>query len=170
MNLTGSEQYIGYLVADLARLMRSRFIQRAMKIGLSRGEWLVLAWLRRNEGISQAGLAKIMEISPMTAVRLIDKLEAAGLVERRRQSKDRRNHYLYLSPRAHPQLQQLWTLADETRGEALAGIAKADVLQLVEILTNMRENMKKTTMPAARKPAKGERSPGLPTFVARRAS
>ncbi len=155
--ISNSEEYIGYLITDVARLMRTQFTQRAKKLGFARTEWLVLAWLRRNEGVSQAGLAKIMEISPMTMVRLIDKLEAAGFVERRDESKDRRNHHLYLSPHSHPQLDQLWAMAAEIRDEALFGMPKADLVQLAITLVNMRENMERSSFTVARNPANGNR-------------
>ena len=148
-NSNNPEQYIGYLIADVARLMRMSFGKRAKQIGLSRAEWLVLAWLRRNEGISQARLSEVMEISPMTLGRLIDKLEATGLVVRRHAPNDRRTYRLHLAPHAPPKLDRLWEMSAETRSEALAGVSSSDVLRLVKILTTMRRNMAKLEKPEA---------------------
>src|SRR5271169_5715716 len=115
MKFKDPDQHIGYLVADVARLMRFRFGDRAKQIRFSRSQWQILGWLRRNEGISQAGLAGVLEVSPMTLVRAIDRLEADGFVVRRRMPNDRRVHQLFLAPRARPQLDKLWKIAAEVR-------------------------------------------------------
>jgi len=135
------EPSMGFLIADVARLMRRNFDRRAQQIGLSRAQWQVLAWLKRNEGISQAGLADLLEMSPMTLVRLIDKLEAAGLVQRRPRPGDRRSYRLYLADHAHPILDRLWHMGSETRREAQAGISKADEALFLEVLTAIRRNL-----------------------------
>ncbi len=135
------EPSMGFLIADVARLMRRNFDRRAQQIGLSRAQWQVLAWLKRNEGISQAALADLLEMSPMTLVRLIDKLEAAGLVQRRPRPGDRRSYRLYLADHAHPLLDRLWEMGAETRRQAQAGISKADEALLLDVLTAIRRNL-----------------------------
>ena len=135
------EPSMGFLIADVARLMRRNFDRRAQQIGLSRAQWQVLAWLKRNEGISQAALADLLEMSPMTLVRLIDKLETAGLVERRPRPGDRRSYQLYLADHAHPLLDRLWEMGAETRRQAQAGISKADEALLLDALTIIRRNL-----------------------------
>lgn len=135
------EPSLGFLIADVSRLMRKNFDRRAQQIGLSRAQWQVLAWLKRNEGISQAALAELLEMSPMTLVRLIDKLEAAGLVERRPRPGDRRSYQLYLADHAHPLLDRLWEMAAETRRQAQAGISKTEEVLLLDVLTTIRRNL-----------------------------
>jgi MarR family transcriptional regulator, transcriptional regulator for hemolysin len=138
---TQPEQSFGFLVADVSRLLRRNFDKRAQKIGLSRAQWQVLAWLKRNEGISQTQLADLLELSPMTLVRLIDRLEMSGLVERRPHPTDRRVYQLYLAGHAHPSLDRLWSMGAETRAEALAGIAPELESQLVGALITIRRNL-----------------------------
>ena len=135
------EPSMGFLIADVARLMRRNFDRRAQQIGLTRAQWQVLSWLKRNEGISQAALADLLEMSPMTLVRLIDKLETAGLVERRPRPGDRRSYQLYLADHAHPLLDRLWEMGAETRRQAQAGISKADEALLFDVLTTIRRNL-----------------------------
>src|SRR5690348_13133430 len=84
------ERSFGFLLYDAARLLRRDFDRRARRIGLTRAQWSVLANLVRNEGVNQAGLADIMEIQPITLVRLLDRLEEAGWIERRPDPTDRR--------------------------------------------------------------------------------
>jgi MarR family transcriptional regulator, transcriptional regulator for hemolysin len=135
------ERSFGFLIADVARLMTRNFDRRAQKIGLSRAQWQVLAWLKHNEGISQTKLADLLEISPMTLVRLIDRLQARGLVERRPDPADRRIYRLHLAQTAHPMLEQLWRMGTETRRQALPDISPEEEAMLIEILGRMRRNL-----------------------------
>jgi DNA-binding MarR family transcriptional regulator len=74
---------LGFVLHDVARLLRKRFEQRVRGFGLTRSQWQVLVHLAQHEGINQVGLAEILEIEPITLLRILDRLEAAGLVERR---------------------------------------------------------------------------------------
>jgi DNA-binding MarR family transcriptional regulator len=132
---------LGFLLHDVARLLRKRFEQRARGIGLTRSQWQVLAYLSLNEGIHQGGLAEILEIEAITLVRLLDKLEQRGLIERRRHATDRRIRLLHLTPQAHPLLEQMRELGDLTRGEALLGIPLPDQEQLLRLLSLMKTNL-----------------------------
>ncbi len=132
---------VGFLIHDVARLMRKRFEQRAASLGFTRSQWQVLVHLAKNEGIHQAGLAEILEVEPITLVRILDKLEARGLIERRQHPTDRRAWLLYLTPQAHPSLSLLRTIGDTTRAEALDGFSEAERDRLVEILTGMKANL-----------------------------
>src|SRR6202171_4608396 len=96
----------GFLLHDIARLMRQRFDQRARSLNLTRAQWQVLAHLQRHEGINQSGLAEILEIEPITIARLLDRMEEAGLVERRADPADRRARRLFLTERAKPMLER----------------------------------------------------------------
>jgi len=135
------ERSFGFLLADVARLMTRNFDRRAQKVGLSRAQWQVLAWLKRNEGISQIKLADLLDISPMTLVRLIDRLQARGLVERRPDPGDRRVYRLYLGAGAHPVIDQLWQLGAETRRQALPDISPAEEAIFIDLLSRMRRNL-----------------------------
>ena len=148
------EPNMGFLIADVARLMRRNFDRRAQQIGLSRAQWQVLAWLKRNEGISQAALADLLEMSPMTLVRLIDKLESAGLVQRRPKPGDRRSYQLYLADHAHPMLDRLWEMGAETRRQAQGGMSKAQETMLVDMLHTLRRNLVEADSDSANGPVK----------------
>ena len=80
---------LGFLLHEVARLLRRRFEQNARDSGLTRSQWQVLAYLANNEGINQSGLADLLEIEPITLCRIVDKLQALGLVERHRDPSDR---------------------------------------------------------------------------------
>ncbi len=137
------ERALGLVLHDVARFLRKRFEQRAREadLGLTRAQWSVLAHLARNEGINQAALAQILEIEPITLVRLLDRLQAAGLVERRPDSSDRRARVLYLTPAARPLLERIWTLAAVVREEAMAGLAEDEREQLFRMLLTIKANL-----------------------------
>ena len=132
---------IGFLLHDAARLMRRRFEQRAAGLGFTRAQWQVLVHLAQNEGINQAGLADILEVEPISLVRILDRLQARGLVERRQHATDRRCWLLYLTPDAHPSLALLRDIGERTRGEALAGLDEAERDALVRALTRLKTNL-----------------------------
>src|SRR5258707_15845407 len=102
MTIPVPEKPLGFVLHDVARFLRKRFELRGRdaQLGLTRAQWSVLAHLARQEGINQAALAQILEIEPITLVRLLDRLQAAGLVERRPDATDRRARVLYLTPAA----------------------------------------------------------------------
>lgn len=132
---------LGFLINDVARLLRKRFEQRVRHLGLTRAQWQVLVYLAPREGIHQGGLADLLEIEPITLVRILDKLEARGLIERRRHATDRRIWLLYLTPAAHPLLETLRSIGAVARGEALAGIADGEQEELFRILSVMKSNL-----------------------------
>ncbi len=136
-----STSTVGFLLHDVARLMRKRFEQRAGRLGFTRSQWQVLVHLAQNEGIHQAGLADILEVEPISLMRILDKLEARGLVERRQHPKDRRVWLLHLTPAAHPSLALLRELGERTRAEALAGLSDAQQEHLMTALNGLKANM-----------------------------
>ncbi len=141
--MTHQNPTVGFLLHDVARLMRKRFEQRARGLGLTRAQWQVLVHLAQNEGIHQSGLADILEVEPITLLRILDKLEARGLIERRRHATDRRIWLLYLCEAAVPLLETLREFGALTRGEALAEVSDAEQQRLFEILTTMKGNLVK---------------------------
>ena len=141
-----SEPTLGFLVHDVARLLRKRLEQRARAagIGLTRAQWQTLAYLARSEGMNQASLAQLLDIEPITLVRLIDRLEAIGLVERRPDPRDRRQRNLYLTEKAWPELARIKALGAEVREEALAGLGQPERERLMDALAQVKVNLQAT--------------------------
>lgn len=139
--MTYNSPALGFLLHDVSRLLQKRFEQRARSLGLTRAQWQVLVHLARNEGIHQGGLADLLDIEPITLVRIVDKLEARGLVERRRHATDRRIWLLYLCEAAHPLLKTLRTFGDATRAEMLVGVDDETLKQVFDQLGGMKANL-----------------------------
>ena len=132
---------IGFLIGDVSRLMRRRFDERARLIGVTRPQWRALTMLSRNEGINQGGLAELIEVEPITLCRMIDRLEEAGHVERRRDPADRRAWNIYLTERSRPLLDQLRAIADTLFTEALHGFDEQARATLIRSLESIRDNL-----------------------------
>src|SRR3546814_4821449 len=90
MRTPDPDRSLGFLLNDVSRLMRRNLNRRVQALGLTQSQWRALAYLSRQEGINQVTLADTLEVQPITLARLIDRLEAAGWVERRRHPSDRR--------------------------------------------------------------------------------
>jgi DNA-binding MarR family transcriptional regulator len=135
------ERSIGFLLHDVSRLLRRRFDQRARTIGLSRAQWSVLAHLSRNEGINQSALADILEIEPITLVHQLDRMEAAGWLERRLDPNDRRVRLLYLKDLGRTILGKLQKLGMETKAEAVSGLTATEQDALIDSLTKIKINL-----------------------------
>jgi MarR family transcriptional regulator, transcriptional regulator for hemolysin len=132
---------LGFVLHDVARLLKRRFEQNARGTGLTRSQWQVLAHLAQNEGIHQGKLAELLDIEAITLGRIVDKLETLGLIERRPHPSDRRIWLLHLPDAARPKLAQLRKLGDITRGEALVGIEEADRECLLRTLRILKANL-----------------------------
>ena len=132
---------LGFLLHDVARLMRKRFEQNARELGLTRSQCQVLAHLARNEGIQQGSLAELLEVEPITLTRIVDRLEEAGLVERLLHHKDRRVRLLRLTKAAHPLIDDIFAIGALTRGEALDGVSEDDRDRLFDILSSMKTKL-----------------------------
>ena len=135
------DRNLGFLLHDVARLMRKRFEQNARELGLTRSQCSVLAHLARHDGIQQGALAEILEVEPITLTRIVDKLEEGGFVDRRAHPTDRRIRQLHLTKKAHPLLSEIFAIGADTRGEAFEGVPDAERERLFAILSSMKANL-----------------------------
>jgi MarR family transcriptional regulator, transcriptional regulator for hemolysin len=133
---------VGFALHDAARLLRTYSDQRARDLNTTRAQWAVLSRLQRCEGAKQSELAEALEIAPITLARLIDKLDAAGMVERRADPHDRRAHRLYLTEEAIPALAALGALAEDVMGRALAGLDDETLEAFLKGLAMVKANLK----------------------------
>ncbi len=132
---------LGFIISDVARLIRRNFNRQVQHLGLTQAQWQVLAHLSRNEGMRQIQLAEALEMQPISVARIIDRMQAAGWVERRADPADRRAFNLYLTAKANPILDQMWALGTATRLQTLAGIPAHEQDLVLKALLQMRENL-----------------------------
>jgi MarR family transcriptional regulator for hemolysin len=136
-----ADSTLGFLLHDVARLLKKRLEQNSHGSGLTRSQWQVLTYLAQCEGINQARLAELLEIEPITLGRIVDKLEAMESVKRHPHPTDRRRWLLHLMPAARSRLQQAGEYGDVTRSDALAGVSEEDRQHLLKTLQALKENL-----------------------------
>ena len=132
---------LAFLIHDATRLIRRDFRRRVAELGLTTMQWRALAQLERNEGGSQAALADLLEVQPISLARVIDRLEAAGWVERRRDANDRRVLRIHLTKQAAPILTEMHRHAAATMDRALDGVAPEERDRVIAALTGMKRNL-----------------------------
>lgn len=143
------EDNIGSMIAQVARLMRRSFDERARSIGVTRPQWQVLSLLSRHEGSNQGGLAEMLEVEPITLGRMIDRLQEAALVERRPDPADRRAWRLFMTPKGRELIDLMMPLARETLETALDGVGAAQRDELMGMLDRMRGNLSRKSQAGA---------------------
>ena len=141
---------LGFLLHDTSRLMRRRFIQKAREdsLPLNRSEASLMRHVAREQGINQVTLAAQLDIEPVTVARLIDRLEADGLVERRPDPNDRRVWTVWLTRSADAMLERIEQIVLAVRQEALGGLSAEQQAVLTELLVSVRGNLVDATQMA----------------------
>lgn len=155
----------GFLLKDASRRYVARFERHATGIALNLPQCKVLVRLEKNQGVSQARLAELTEIEPMSMVRILDRMERDGWIERRPDPADRRARRLYLTRRARPLLERIWSLAETTLAEAFTGIPSAERDRFIELLARLHANLcaldERSAVPVTEPPASIGRKPRL---------
>jgi DNA-binding MarR family transcriptional regulator len=138
--LTESRRF-GFLLRDVTRLYAQRFEQHAAALGLTLAQCKALIRLADCEGVSQVRLSELTDLDPMTLVRILDRMESEGWLERRRDPRDRRVRCLYLTSKAKPLLDDIRGLIDITWADAFAGMPKQKSDLVMELLDTVRSNL-----------------------------
>ncbi|MFZ1390836.1 MAG: MarR family transcriptional regulator [Dokdonella sp.] len=138
---TTPDSSFAYSLHDVTCLFRKHFDRRAIRFDLTRAQWRALKSIRRREGLSQAELAELLEMEPIAIGRVLDRLVAAGFVERRADPNDRRRWCLHLTGRAHAVTDDMEVLASELRQEALVGVSQSDFDAFERVLSKIRSNL-----------------------------
>ena len=155
----------GFLLKDVSRRYVLRFEQHAAEISLTLVQCRALTHLEKNEGISQARLAELTDVEPMAMVRILDRMEADGVIERRPDPDDRRARRLHLTARARPLLEEIWRLAALTRAETFAGIARVEREAFIDVLERLDSNL--LALEASPAPARASSRSSTATGAAR---
>src|SRR5262252_6108688 len=135
---------------DVARTLRTRFDQKArLTHHMTRAQWIILSRLDRQPGMSQNELAANCEVEPITVARLIDRLEARGLVERRNDPADRRIRRLHLLPAAKPIVEMIHRARETMSARIVAGLDEKTRETLIDGLLVIKENLANEALTSA---------------------
>ena len=132
---------LAWEMVETHRMMRRFYDRGASALGVTSAQWRLLLRLAREPGLKQVELAERLDVEPITACRIVDRLEDAGLVERQRDPDDRRAWRLVLTSKATPILEKLRLLAEEMSAEAFAGLSPDEIENMRTALAKVRENV-----------------------------
>ncbi|MGY3482934.1 MarR family transcriptional regulator for hemolysin [Bradyrhizobium sp. USDA 4011] len=141
MSLDLKRQFIAQLV-ESSRLLRNYIDHRAKARGTTRARWIVLFRLREQEGLSQVDLADVLELQPISLVRLLDRLVEHGLLERRPDPRDRRANRLFLTKSGRRLVDDLDSLRDAIAGDVLRDVSDKHVESGLATLREVKDRIK----------------------------
>lgn len=153
MSLDLKKQLVSQLI-ESSRLLRNYIDQRAKTRGTTRAQWIVLFRLREQEGLSQVDLAEVLELQPISLVRLLDRLVEHGLLERRSDPKDRRANRLFLTRAGRQLADDLDSLRDAIAADVFQGIPTAAIETSLKALRDTKDRIKTLAGPPADAAAK----------------
>jgi DNA-binding MarR family transcriptional regulator len=133
--------YLGFTLEEAARLYVHRLEERARDFALEPMACKTLLVLAENAGVTQQRLAELTMLEPVAVGRILERLEAKGLVSRRRVAGDRRARSVALTREAVSLLPRLWQVAQESLGEALTGVSTAEKRVLKDALQRVLQNL-----------------------------
>lgn len=133
--------HIGFLLADNSRLARWAFDQQVRAAGVTGPQARLLLILHRVPGENQGYYAEQLEVEPITLCRMVDRLEEAELVERRRDPGDRRARRLHLTDKSRAIVAQIRHEADALVNMMLAGVPEGDRTEFKRLLKIVGENL-----------------------------
>ncbi|MCW2390855.1 DNA-binding MarR family transcriptional regulator [Sphingobium sp. B1D7B] len=146
--------HLAFAIGDLGRLYRRRFDERTRSLGITGPQMRALAQIMRFPGINQGALAERLDVEPITTCRMVDRLEQADMVERRRDPQDRRAWQLFLTEAAKPLAAELQQIGQRVLNESLAGISAEEQETVLSVLCRIRDNLSGDSQPATDAAAK----------------
>ncbi|QEY64069.1 MarR family transcriptional regulator [Metapseudomonas lalkuanensis] len=129
-------------LAQMSRAWRAELDRRLAGMGLSQARWLVLLHLSRFEDLpTQRELAKSVGVEGPTLARLLDSLEAQGLIQRMAVAEDRRAKKIALCPPARPLIEKIEAISSQLRQELFAGIDDEELRRCQQVHARILTNL-----------------------------
>ena len=126
----------------ISRRWMAGLAERMKPTGLEGQLWFVLYILSEvPKPATQRAVAERAGISPPTLVRLLDTLEARGLIQRGAVEGDRRANAIRITGKAEPLIQEISNVAESWRAELLTEVSPSDLETCVQVLDKVRDRM-----------------------------
>jgi DNA-binding MarR family transcriptional regulator len=135
------ELRLGFLIHDVSRLRRSAFDRCLKPLSVTRSQWWVLAYLSREDGMTQSRLAEELDLGKVAVGGLIDRLEKAGLLRREADPSDRRVNRVFLEPKSKQLIARMRKVSHRMNQQILAGLAEQDLEVAAITLDVMKRNI-----------------------------
>lgn len=141
------DRNLGFLINDVARLLRREFGRRIRDLDMTRSQWWVMVHLIRFDGFNQTQLAEELDIGKVALGGLLDRLEARGWIERRPDPDDRRAKRVYLTESGRPLITEMQERARLVHRQMVDGFSEEERDLLVALLTRAKANFSASGMP-----------------------
>ncbi len=135
------ELRLGFLIHDVSRLRRSAFDRCLKPLNVTRSQWWVLAYLSREDGMTQSRLAEELDLGKVAVGGLIDRLEKSGLLRREADPTDRRVNRVFLEPKSKQLIARMRKVSHRMNQQILAGLAEEDLEVAAITLDVMKRNI-----------------------------
>lgn len=132
---------LGFLVHDVARLMRRAFDRRVKHLGLTRSQWFVLVHLYRTDGQTQRHLAQELDMERAPLSKLLDRLESGSWIERRADPDDRRANRVYITHKIDPIMNEIISVGETLTDDIFSGIDKSAREEFLSVLVKAKSNL-----------------------------
>jgi DNA-binding MarR family transcriptional regulator len=130
---------LSFLVHDVARLQRVVHDRMLKPAGLTRSQWGVLGFLASRDGMTQTALAADLDLTKPAIGGLLERMETAGLIQRRPDEFDARTRRVYLTRAGHRVLQQIQREVDRLGPTAMDPGTVRDVTTTANALREMKK-------------------------------
>jgi DNA-binding MarR family transcriptional regulator len=138
---TDWELQLGFLIHDVSRLRRSAFDRCLKPLNVTRSQWWVLAYLSREDGMTQSQLAEELDLGKVAVGGLIDRLEKSGLLRREADASDRRVNRVFLEPQSKQLISKMRKVSHQMNETILKGLPHADLEAAAVTLEGMKRNL-----------------------------
>lgn len=135
------ELQLGFLIHDVSRMRRSAFDRCLKPLNVTRSQWWVLAYLSREDGMTQSQLAEELDLGKVAIGGLIDRLEKSGLLRREADASDRRVNRVFLEPQSMQLISKMRKVSHQMNEVILHGIAQKELESSAQTLDSMKRNL-----------------------------
>ena len=155
------EDRLAHLVKDATRALVRALQMRLVEHGVSFGHWTFLRILWERDGLTQRELSEQAGVMEPTTFSALKAMEQLGYVTRRQMPENRKNIYVFLTPKGRALKAKLVPLAEDVNRIAVAGIVPADDIArsreiLIAIIENLARDEARSTNTARRVPSTRE--------------
>lgn len=135
------ELQLGFLIHDVSRMRRSAFDRCLKPLNVTRSQWWVLAYLSREDGMTQSQLAEELDLGKVAIGGLIDRLEKSGLLRREADASDRRVNRVFLEPQSMQLISKMRKVSHQMNEVILKGIDPKVLVTSAQTLDSMKRNL-----------------------------
>lgn len=133
---------IGYAVRRLHQALRAEMEERLRPFGLTSAQFACLSVVDRLPGVSNAGLARVLAVTPQTSVRIIQGLEQAGLLARVPHPAHGRLRETRLTDEGSRLLRRAEPAVRAAEERVLAGLSRPGRAELLRLVWHCADNVR----------------------------